>query len=70
MIACALHVRPLRCFFGRLRPSWCRSCSCFSPDDFRQRAREVFEEVASSNPGRFLAMRARLRADSLNEPNG
>ena len=46
------------------------SLAAAGPDDFRQRAREVFEEVASSNPGRFLAMRARLRADSLNEPNG
>ncbi len=46
------------------------SLAAAGPDDFRQRAREVFEEVASSNPGRFPAMRARLRADSLNEPNG
>lgn len=38
-------------------------------DEFRQRARAVFEEVASPDPDRFLAMRARLRADSLNEPN-
>ena len=36
-------------------------------EEFRPRARSVFEELASSGQDRLLAMRARLRADSLEE---
>ncbi len=36
---------------------------------FRQRARGIFEELASSRPGRLAAMRARLRASALTGTN-
>ena len=36
-------------------------------DEFRPRARSVFEELASSGQDRLLTMRARLRADALEE---